>query len=562
MNRRDSWLKICRTAVSSLIAVAIAIGISIVPCAELAWTAFSGQTMVGRAAYGQDVFVLSLPGAGGSSSMARLTAQELSIRDAAGQTTIYQRLQRYDTPDGSYIGYGSRAAQRVIQWPTANSGNMRIGTLRNGQIEFAPSRMTVTRPNPNGGNYGVGNNGAGSYGGVAYGASASETWNEGGYSTPSPIANSQNVNSGPFQGGPIGVGPVAGGLDPDGMVAVQLSAGDPGQRFFLRANRPGQVSLVQQADQLDSAWYITPVGQDMVRVQQYIGGNWYALGVDDRALAAGGMAGGLNSRASIRFSSLGSSANQLWRIQNFNGGGYCFESVWMPGYGLTCDPRNGLWLQPITWSPWQIWWPQQPVFSLPAPQYRVSSDQIVPNQPLPPVSLRVANTHTDTLLVLLADRRNPNQPRKLRIPAGGSETVTLERDAGATVIQTVEIMDAFGNWNRDQYQIPVPPAVLYDMSVYEEFLQSIAIDRTGKSPSAIEDVNYQPRSIGFFLLPAGAALQDRSVIDAYRAADDSKNPGACRKLSPRDFPSSSSQVAPRDPLKDLLQQLQGRRGAF
>jgi hypothetical protein len=555
MNRRNPLLQIWRTTVSSLFTVAIAVGISIVPCAELAWTAFSGQSMVGGVAYGQEVFVLSLPGAGGSRSMASLNPQELSIRDAAGQTTIYQRLQRYDTPDGSYIGYGSRAAQRVIQWPTANSGNMRIGTLRNGQIEFAPSRMTVTRPNPTGGSFAPGNSGA---------------WNRGDYGTP--YSNFPNANAGPIHGGLSSSGlssgglnnssPVAGGLDPDGMVAVQLAAGDSGQRLFLKASRPGQVSLVQQADQLDSAWYITPVGQDMVRVQQYIGGNWYALGVDDRALGVGGMAGGMNSRASIRFSSLGSSVNQLWRIQNFNGGGYCFESVWMPGFGLTCDPRNGLWLQPITWSPWQIWWPQQPVFSLPAPQYRVSSDQIVPNQPLPPVSLRVANTHTDTLLVLLADRRNPSQPRKLRIPAGGSETVTLERDAGATVIQTVEIMDAFGNWNRDQYQIPVPPAVLYDMSVYEEFLQSIAIDRTGKSPSAIEDVNYQPRSIGFFLLPAGAALEDRSVIDAYRAADDSKNPGACRKLSPRDFPSSSSQVAPRDPLKDLLQQLQGRRGAF
>lgn len=537
MNRRNSISESWRPAVSSLIAFALALGISIFPCDELAWTVFSGQAALGRASHGQDVFVLSLPGAVASSSMAGLTPQELSIRDAAGQTTIYQRLQRYDTPDGSYIGYGSRAAQRVIQWPTANSGNMRIGTLRNGQIEFAASRMTVTRANPNGADSGA--------------------WNGGGYNPPSPA-----MNLGPINGGPINGGPAAGGLDPDGMVAVQLAAGDPGQRLFLRASRPGQVAFVPQADQLDSAWYITPVGHDMVRVQQYIGGNWYALGVDERALAAGGMAGGMNSRVSIRFSTLGSSVNQLWRIQNLHGGGYCFESVWMPGYGMTCDPRNGLWLQPITWSPWQIWWPQQPAFALPAPQYRVSSDQIIPNPPLPPVSLRIANTHTDTLLILLADRRNPGQPRKLRIPSGGSETVTLERDAGANVIQTVEIMDAFGNWNRDQYQIPVPPAVLYDMSIYEEFLQSIAIDRTGKSPNVIEDVNYQPRSIGFFLLPAGAALEDRSVIDAYRAADDSKNPGACRKLSPRDFPSSSSQTVPRDPLKDLLQQLQGRRGAF
>jgi len=352
MNCRRSMTQCWRTirwrpiAPSLMIAI-LAIGITIVPCEEWVWNTFSNHRFAGRMAKGQDVFVLSLPGATGASSMARLTSQELSIRDAAGQTTVYQRLQRYDTPDGSFVGYGSRAAQRVIQWPTANSGNMRIGTLRNGQIEFAPSRMTVTRPNPQsgplGGSYGVGNAWAGNPQGWSEGSLNSQYLN-----SQYPNTNYPNPNSRPIQGGAINGSSIVGGSDPDGMVAVQLAAGDPGQRLFLRANRPGQVSVVQQADQLDSAWYITPVGQDMVRVQQYIGGNWYALGVDDRALAAGGLAGGMNSRASIRFSSLGSSVNQLWRIQNFNGGGYCFESVWMPGFGLTCDPRNGLWLQPIT----------------------------------------------------------------------------------------------------------------------------------------------------------------------------------------------------------------------
>jgi hypothetical protein len=141
--------------------------------------------------------------------------------------------------------------------------------------------------------------------------------------------------------------------------------------------------------------------------------------------------------------------------------------------------------------------------------------------------------------------------------------VTLERDSGATIQQTTEFLDGFGNWNRQNYQIPVPPAVLYDISVYEEFLQSIAIDRTGKSPNAIEDVNYQPRSVGFLLLPPGDQLQDNSVLDVYRAAADSRNPGAVRRLAPSDYQNSSSQPnVQRDPLKDILQQLQGKRGAF
>ena len=217
---------------------------------------------------------------------------------------------------------------------------------------------------------------------------------------------------------------------------------------------------------------------------------------------------------------------------------------------------------PIQYSPWQIWYPQQPSFVVPAPQYRVVSEQVVPNAPLPPVSLRIANTHSDGLLVLLADRRNPGAPRKLRIPEGGSETVVLERDSGGTIVQTVEVVDGFGNWDRREVQIPVPPTVLYDVSIYEEFLQSIAIDATGKSPNVIEDINYQPRSVGFILLPAGDQLQDNSVIDVYRAAADSQNPGAVRRLAPSDYPKSSSQAPVRDPLKDLLQQLQGKRGAF
>ena len=140
--------------------------------------------------------------------------------------------------------------------------------------------------------------------------------------------------------------------------------------------------------------------------------------------------------------------------------------------------------------------------------------------------------------------------------------MVLERDSGATVTQTVEWADSFGNWDRREIQIPVPPVVLYDLSVYEEFLQSIAIDATGKSPNVIEDVNYQPRSVGFLLLPAGEQLQDNSVIDVYPAAADSQNPGAVRRLAPSDYNRSSSQPVPKDPLKDLLDQLQSKRGAF
>ncbi|MFM8402148.1 MAG: hypothetical protein ACKOAH_30350, partial [Pirellula sp.] len=86
----------------------------------------------------QEFFTLKVPGTA-TDSKARINAQELVVRDHTGQTTLYSRLRRYDTPDGQFVGYGSRQAQRVILWPTSNQGNMQIGTLRDGQIEFARS---------------------------------------------------------------------------------------------------------------------------------------------------------------------------------------------------------------------------------------------------------------------------------------------------------------------------------------------------------------------------------------------------------------------------------------
>lgn len=350
---------------------------------------------------------------------------------------------------------------------------------------------------------------------------------------------------------------VAMGQGNAGMTALHLAAGEQGRRVFLQSGRNGDLFFSRQPVGNQSAWYIVPVAQDMVRIQQSIGNRWFALGVDPAQLRRAGA-----NAPRVGFLPLGDSALQLWRIQSRISGGYVIENVDMPGYWLTCGQNGGLWLQAMTNTPYQVWWSQQPAFALPIPQYRNVAEQYVANTPLPPAELRVNNTHTETLFILLADRRAPDQPTKLRIPAGGTQTVTLERDSGGTIMQTIEVADAFGNWERYEYQIPVPPSVLYDMSVYEEFLQSIAIDRTGKSPNAIEDVNYQPRSVGFFLLPAGEGIPDSGSIDPYGAAVQYNNPGAVRRISPRDLPNSSSQRPPSDPLKDLLNQIQSKRGKF
>jgi hypothetical protein len=345
--------------------------------------------------------------------------------------------------------------------------------------------------------------------------------------------------------------------DPASMTAMHLAAGEPGRRIYLQSNAQGALFLARQPIGLESAWYIVPVAQDMVRIQQSISNRWFALGIDPIGARNPGPMG-----TPVGFFPIGNSAQQLWRIASINAGGYLIENVGIPGVWLTCGQSGGLWLQPLVQTPYQVWWPQHPSFPLPVPQYRNVSEQVVPNPPLPPAKLRVNNTHAETLFILLSDRRMPNQLTKLRIPARGSETVTLERDAGGTVVQTVEVADALGNWDRFEYRIPVPANILYDMSVYEEFLQSIAIDRTGKSPNVIEDVNYQPRSVGFFLLPAGDALPESGSIDAYGAAVGANNPGAVRRIPSKDLPNSSSQQPPPDPLKDMLDKLQSKRGKF
>jgi hypothetical protein len=502
--------------------------------------------------------------AAGLRSLARISANELAIQDAAGNVTRYQRSPRYDSEDKQWIAYSSRQAQQVIRWPANHSGRMQIGSLQSDSISFAMSKMQIRA-----------------------------------IVTDAPPSDSREVLP-PGVGSPLSPQRRPGMADAsqsgllDGMgsmppiTAVHLAAGNTNERQYLSMRGGNQWSFVSRASDMDAAWYITPVANNVVRLQQQRGNDWMAIGLGrttgsellqsrtpqrrlggfgNGAFPRGGSFGGgggfRNSTDMMALSlyPIHNGADQLWHIVNLPSGGYCFESVLYPGMGLTCMPNQGLFLQPISYDPWQVWWPQTPVFPIPKPQYRSVQQQVVPNPPLPPANVQITNTHTDTIILLLADRRNSQQPQTIRIPAKGAERVQLDRDAGATIIESIETMDTFGNWRQQQFTIPVPPSVLYDISVYEEFLQSIAIDRTGKSPNPVEDVNYQPRSVGFFLIPPGEELPEQADLDAYRIADDAQNPGAVRRFSKRELERNNA-PATTDPLKDLLNQFQKQRGAF
>jgi hypothetical protein len=513
-------------------------------------------------------------------SVARLSDSELVIRDPSGNTTIYKRLSRYDTEDGAWIGYSSKEAKQVIRWPTSARGPMQIGTLRNGRIEFTTSRMNV-----HANEVGLGADGMPrQFQDVLPDTGIETSGLPLQLRTPSEVDRPAMLES---SGNLLGL---------PQMTPMHFGVGPTNQRQYLSVRDRSRFGLSNDMNDAMSAWYMAPVGNEMFRLQQRVGDRWLAVGLDANMLGNSGLRGGNPPGASfggggrprgasfggggfppgasfgggnafrgagsmpLGLHPIGGGCEQLWRVNPYQGG-YFFENVMFPGMGLSWLPTGGIGLTPISYDPWQIWYPQQPVISLPPPQFRTSQQQFVANQPLPPINVNLTNTHRDELLVLLADRRVPQTPQKIRIPAGRSQVVRLDRDAGGTIVETVEVLDSFGNWTQQQYTTPVPPTVLYDMSVYEIFLQSIAIDRTGKSPNPIEDINMQPRSIGFFLVPPGDMLVADSVIDAYRVAEDAKNPGAVRRLSERDLKGPQESNQP-DPLKAILQQFQKQRAAF
>jgi hypothetical protein len=152
---------------------------------------------------------------------------------------------------------------------------------------------------------------------------------------------------------------------------------------------------------------------------------------------------------------------------------------------------------------------------------------------------------------LLGHRSGNRVDKTIRIEAKQSQSLQLERDPGATLVETVEVLAVDGQWLQRQYVTPLPSVSHYDLSVYEEFLQSIAIDRTGKSSNPIEDVNYMPRSIGLIFLAIDSQLATKMTIDAYAKAKAANNPGAVRRMDRQQMAKP-----PQDPVKSILEGVQ------
>ncbi len=473
---------------------------------------------------GQQAFELTAPQLGARSE-AVVSDERLQVTSATGSVSTYRREPRFDSNDGAWLGYYDRAANQVLRWPLANSGNMQIGSVRGTAVEYRTSQMTI-RPLALQPDRGV----------------------------QRPLLPSQSEVLPPAMRDNRPEGPPANlrrsdlfdsisRRQPEEQAAemLQLVALDQGNAPWLLARDGGsELRAVQAGADSQNDWWVAPAGAGYVRLETYNRGRVQAVGTSDGR--------------SLLLQPLSQDARQLWKVHGGRGQqSYLLENAFYPGRCLTHLGNGQLVLQSINFGAPQMWVPIiAPVVPNFDPFWRSVSREVHVNTGLPPAQIELVNSHRYALLVLLGDTRLGNAFETIRIEPNSSAVVSLDRDPGATIVETVEIRSTLGVWDRQQLVTAVPAGAYYDISVYEEHLQSIAIDRTGKSPNPIEDINYVPKSVGWFPLPGGAELPSRGTIDVYQRGKSANNPGAVRRLDPKQFDDPPAER----PIESILREFQ------
>jgi hypothetical protein len=301
--------------------------------------------------------------------------------------------------------------------------------------------------------------------------------------------------------------------------------------------------MVAAADDDSQAWRLTPLASGVFRIHNDSQGRRWSL------------AGQPANSPSLKPTS--NSPDQLWQLIPAPGNP---EDMLLANLGtgvphqvLTWSAGSGFSMQPRTWSSGQLWrlarWQRRlpPVFA----GYQFISREVQPNPPQPPANVELRNSHSKELWVLLVDRAMANGGQRLKIPPGQSAKVSLERDTGATLVEIYERGNPFGGVSREEFVTPLPPAPRYDLTVYEVIVQSISIDSTVPG-GKLDDVQYAPRSLGWFELPPADLLKD-GPLDVYEIAKAQQNPGQVRRIDPAQWKSTSP---PADPVEELLKKYQ------
>ncbi|WP_153556045.1 hypothetical protein [Roseimaritima sediminicola] len=302
------------------------------------------------------------------------------------------------------------------------------------------------------------------------------------------------------------------------------------------ADRPAR--MARAALREGQFWVVVPIDADVVRLQLVEAGDLWSL-------AASGPAGAVGMERSRQ------DARQLWRAVAI-GGVLRLDSVAYPGRSLAGSADGLVQLERTSDGEAQHWLanfdPPPPALTL--PPVRMVRREVRPQPGLPAVDVRLVNTHRDGLLVSVIEMRSGRVTHRVDLPPRGSQTIRLQRDAGAAIVERYQVVTPGGIVHSEEIVTSLPPQPLYSVAVYERYLASIAIDRTGKSPNVVEDINYQSRGVGQFLLPAGAELDRGASIDVYARARAMRNPGS---LPPIRLPENDRPG--RDPLQQTLDEL-------
>jgi len=159
-----------------------------------------------------------------------------------------------------------------------------------------------------------------------------------------------------------------------------------------------------------------------------------------------------------------------------------------------------------------------------APQ--LVSRSVVPNPALPPVNIEIVNSHSDPLVLKIADRRTPAKPKEFTVAPGESGQFRIDRDAGATLEEVYLVPGPLGTLVKQVHQFPLPPKIYYDVVVYDNRVTSVFFDRTKNRTSKPDSVQRSLVSLGVFPLPPGELLREGDRVDAYQEAKHQDNPGA------------------------------------
>jgi len=169
----------------------------------------------------------------------------------------------------------------------------------------------------------------------------------------------------------------------------------------------------------------------------------------------------------------------------------------------------------------------------PLAQAVLIDSQTIPNPPLGDARILLRNDGPREIQVAVVDLKEPSGTRSMRIRPAEAAEVLLARDAGGQRVANYRVVTQYGESIIKEVRTDIPAPIRYEVVVHEWAMQSIAIDRTGKSPNLIEDINFQGRGLGRFPLPPGPQLQS-GTIDVYRAARSRGNAAAIAPIVPRD----------------------------